>query len=80
MNIDRQKISYSLAEREELERANPDHAIEWCEMTRVGGPPTFTILAVEPKVNCCDMGVGCNERGSCFAEAHGEPWRCGRIK
>lgn len=48
MNIDRQKIRYSLAEREELERANPDYAIEWCEMTRVGGPPTFTILSVSP--------------------------------
>jgi len=24
----------------------------------------------------CDMGVGCEQVGICYAEAHGEPWRC----
>lgn len=44
--FDAQKISYSRAERDELERRNPDHAIEWYEMTQVGGPYTYTILSI----------------------------------
>lgn len=24
----------------------------------------------------CDMGVGCDEAGMCYASAHGEPERC----
>jgi hypothetical protein len=24
----------------------------------------------------CDMGVGCDEAGVCYAEAHGQPERC----
>lgn len=27
----------------------------------------------------CDLGVGCEEYGVCYAEAHGEPERCGRL-
>lgn len=26
----------------------------------------------------CNMGVGCEEYGVCYASAHGEPERCGR--
>lgn len=26
----------------------------------------------------CTLGVGCDEYGVCYAEAHGEPDRCGR--
>lgn len=26
----------------------------------------------------CDLGVGCDEAGVCYADAHGEPERCGR--
>jgi len=26
----------------------------------------------------CDMGVGCDEAGVCYAAANGEPARCGR--
>lgn len=26
----------------------------------------------------CNMGVGCDEYGVCYADAHGEPERCGR--
>lgn len=24
----------------------------------------------------CDMGVGCEEYGVCYAAAHGAPWKC----
>ena len=24
----------------------------------------------------CNMGVGCDEAGMCYAEVMGEPWRC----
>jgi hypothetical protein len=27
----------------------------------------------------CNMGVGCDEAGVCYADAHGEPNRCGRL-
>lgn len=30
------------------------------------------IAAAKP----CAMGVGCDEHGVCYAEAHGEPERC----
>lgn len=26
----------------------------------------------------CDLGVGCDEVGICYAEAHGTPEKCGR--
>lgn len=26
----------------------------------------------------CDLGVGCEDAGVCYADAHGEPARCGR--
>lgn len=26
----------------------------------------------------CDLGVGCDEAGVCYAQAHGEPDRCGK--
>lgn len=29
-------------------------------------------------MNRCTLGVGCDEYGVCYAEAHGEPDRCGR--
>jgi hypothetical protein len=29
-------------------------------------------------MNHCNLGVGCEESGMCYAEAHGEPRRCGR--
>ena len=33
----------------------------------------------EPRVqHVCDMGVGCEEAGVCYAAVHGEPERCGR--
>ena len=33
----------------------------------------------EPRVrHICDMGVGCEEAGICYAEDHGEPVRCGK--
>lgn len=33
----------------------------------------------EPRVrHTCDMGVGCEEAGVCYATAHGEPDRCGQ--
>lgn len=33
----------------------------------------------EPRVrHTCNMGVGCEEYGVCYAAAHGEPERCGR--
>lgn len=32
----------------------------------------------EPRVrHTCNMGVGCEEAGVCYAAAHGEPDRCG---
>ena len=24
----------------------------------------------------CTMGVGCDEYGVCYADAHGQPWQC----
>ncbi len=24
----------------------------------------------------CTMGVGCDEYGTCYADAHGQPWQC----
>lgn len=34
----------------------------------------------EPRVrHTCNMGVGCEEYGVCYAEANGEPDRCGRV-
>ena len=27
----------------------------------------------------CRLGVGCDEAGICYAEAHGQPDRCGSI-
>lgn len=30
----------------------------------------------EPSYRHCDMGVGCDEVGVCYAEAHGQPERC----
>ncbi|PBB68157.1 hypothetical protein CK228_13695 [Mesorhizobium sp. WSM4312] len=27
----------------------------------------------------CDMGVGCEQYGVCYAAAHGEPERCGDV-
>lgn len=33
----------------------------------------------EPRVrHSCNMGVGCEEAGVCYAAAHGEPDRCGQ--
>lgn len=33
----------------------------------------------EPRVqHTCNMGVGCEEYGVCYAAAHGEPDRCGK--
>lgn len=33
----------------------------------------------EPRVrHLCNMGVGCEEAGICYAEAHGQPEQCGR--
>ena len=35
----------------------------------------------EPRVqHTCNMGVGCEESGVCYAVAHGEPDRCGRAE
>ena len=34
-------------------------------------PPIFVSASKQ-----CDMGVGCNEAGACYADAHGEPHRC----
>jgi len=33
----------------------------------------------EPRVrHVCNMGVGCEETGFCYAAAHGQPEQCGR--
>ncbi len=31
----------------------------------------------EPCYSLCSLGVGCDEVGMCYAEAHGEPSQCG---
>lgn len=33
----------------------------------------------EAAVEQCDLGVGCDEAGVCYADAHGQPEKCGRI-
>ena len=30
------------------------------------------------QLTSCTMGIGCDETGVCYAEAHGQPERCGR--
>jgi hypothetical protein len=39
--------------------------------------PTCGMQHIDAPTNC-DMGVGCEEVGICYAEAHGEPDRCSR--
>jgi len=41
----------------------------------IDGQTFFPIDPVKP----CDMGVGCDETGHCFAVANGQPDRCGRL-
>lgn len=44
----------------------------WFNGLKFGNKP-----APRPVRSTCDMGVGCNEVGICYAAAHGEPDRCG---
>lgn len=39
---------------------------------------TGKIKPVEASHDVCDLGVGCEEYGVCYAAAHGQPDRCGR--
>lgn len=39
---------------------------------------TGKIKPVEASPDVCDLGVGCEEYGVCYAAAHGQPDRCGR--
>ena len=33
-----------------------------------------------PGPETCTLGVGCDETGMCYADAHGQPEQCGRLK
>jgi hypothetical protein len=42
--------------------------------------PTITTNDRKPvDTRACTLGVGCDEAGVCYAEAHGQPDQCGRI-
>ena len=42
-------------------------------------PPADWTPLPETVEQCCTLGVGCDEAGVCYADAHNQPERCGRI-
>lgn len=56
----------SMLERERANQAATRQEQAYAaELKRVTGAP-------------CDLGVGCDEAGACYADAHGSPQECGR--
>ncbi len=42
--------------------------------------PAFEEVDPSPEFQPCDLGMDCDEHGSCYAEGQGEPQMCGRLK
>lgn len=55
--------------------AAEDETFEWIEANDIGDPTPAPPTAAEEH---CTLGVGCDETGICYADAHDQPEQCGR--
>lgn len=59
------------------DRPVPDYALERAKAEKYSQPSLELAFGMTQKT--CTLGVGCDDYGICYADAHGEPSQCGRI-
>ncbi|MFY4709945.1 hypothetical protein [Burkholderia glumae] len=52
--------------------------VEWRELAEFLAPAAQAVAADGASTQRCNLGVGCDEAGVCYASAHGDASQCGR--